>query len=122
MSQSSNPKNEVQVRSFYADIDGLWYMIYRYPNSNEPNRSYRLILESYTYPTIAIVQDFAKEKLNLGMDDDVHVREILRLVNQDLRRSTERPRHYMLNTGDKSMKQKIATAELDYLVLLMGKS
>lgn len=119
MTFKTNPKNEVKVRSFYADSEGTWYMIYCYPNSNEPNRSYRMLLESYVYPTVAILQDFAQERLSLEPEDYIHVGEILRLVNQNLRKSTPKPYHHMINNGDKSSKQRIATAELDYLVVLM---
>jgi hypothetical protein len=120
MKTNKSPKNEVKVRSFYADCEGIWYMIYCYPESNEPSRSYRLILESYMYPTVAILQEFANQKLNLDPEEYIHVGEILNKVDQSLRSSTTRPVHHMTNSNDKSKKQKIATAELDYLIFLIG--
>ncbi|MGL4758427.1 MAG: hypothetical protein ACRCXZ_03775 [Patescibacteria group bacterium] len=119
MSSTQNPKNQVKVVSFYCDREETWYMIYKYPNSNEPNRSYRLVLESYLYPTLYTFQDIARGHLGfLTEEDHIHVRELKLKAPQKTSISIAEPFHYMTSSNDKSLKQKIASSELDYLINL----
>ena len=117
MKKNPNPKNQVKVVAFYCDKEETWYMIYRYPNSSEPNRSYRLVLDSYVYPTVFILQDIAMANLShLELTDHINVSELKLKSPKNKPNPNPEPIHFMLNSGDKSIKQKIATAQLDYLI------
>jgi hypothetical protein len=109
----------VEVKEFWEDTDGCWFMFYTLPQAQNSYRRHKILLDNYLYPSIAIAMDEYNRAYNGDLRDIIVIREIMKAIPESRVIQTPKPSLIMHPGGSNDSKQRIAAEQLDYLVLLI---